>query len=413
MTVAPALTHARVQQLVALGARLGDPLPVLLVTGRLDRMRACLQDQDTCDVLIVSHLVNIRWATGFTGSAGLLVVPVDGESVFITDSRYQERAEDELRGAGSDTRIEIRSSAAEQQARLLELIPASARVGVEADHLAWSAARAYESLLEGRELVPTSNVVENLRRNKDEAEIARLARASAIADQALLATMELLAESPTEVEFARALDTAMVALGAHGISFDTIIASGPNASRPHHDPGQRVICPGDLVICDFGALVDGYHSDMTRTVSVGPPTPDQSHHLDVVRAAQQAGVDVLAPGIDTRVVDGACRLVIDDAGWGSFFTHGTGHGIGLVIHEAPWVGRTSTATLAAGDVVTVEPGVYLPGVAGVRIEDSLVVTAQGPVRLTNAPKHLLVSTAPAPLGVSPCLPFPPTISRPA
>ncbi len=403
-----AITQARVEQLVALGSRLGDPLPALLVTGRLDRMRACLRDQDACDVLIVSALVNIRWATGFTGSAGLLVVPVDGQSVFITDSRYEERAGEELTAAGSDAQIEIRSSMADQQARLLELIPASARVGVEADHLAWSAARAYESLLEGREVVPTSKVVENLRRTKDEAEISRLARASAIADQALLVTMGLLAEGPTEVEFARALDTAMVALGADGISFDTIIASGPNGSRPHHDPGQRVICPGDLVICDFGALVDGYHSDMTRTVCVGPPTADQSHHLDVVRAAQQAGVDVLAPGVDTRVVDGACRVIIDGAGWGSYFTHGTGHGIGLVIHEAPWVGRTSTAILAAGDVVTVEPGVYLPGAAGVRIEDSLVVTTQGPVRLTNAPKHLLVS-----LGVPQCLPFPPTISRPA
>ncbi len=390
MTASEALTQERVQQLVALGARLGDLLPVLLVTERLNRMRAVLRGQDSCDVLIVSALVNIRWATGFTGSAGLLVVPVDGQSMFITDSRYQERAEDELTAAGCDARIEIRSSVAEQQARLLELIPAAARVGVEADHLAWSAARAYESLLEGREVVPTSNVVENLRRTKDEAEIARLARAAAIADEALLVTMGLLAQGPTEVEFARALDTAMVDLGADGISFETIIASGPNASRPHHDPGHRVICPGDLVICDFGALVDGYHSDMTRTVCVGTPTVDQSHHLDVVRAAQQAGVDVLAPGIDTRLVDGACRVVIDGAGWGSYFTHGTGHGIGLVIHEAPWVGRTSTATLAAGDVVTVEPGVYLPGAAGVRIEDSLVVTAQGHVRLTNAPKHLLV-----------------------
>ncbi len=383
------IAQERVEQLVALGARLGDPLPALLVTGRLDRMRACLRDQAACDVLIVSALINIRWATGFTGSAGLLVVPVDGQAVFITDSRYEERADDELVAAGCEAQIEIRSSMVEQQARLLELLPTAARVGVEADHLAWSAARAYESLLEGREVVPTSNVVENLRRTKDEAEIARLARASAIADQALISTMGLLTQGPTEVEFARALDAAMVDLGADGISFDTIIASGPNASRPHHDPGQRVICAGDLVICDFGALVDGYHSDMTRTLCVGTPSSDQSRHLDVVRAAQQAGVDVLAPGVDTRSVDGACRVVIEGAGWGPYFTHGTGHGIGLVIHEAPWVGRTSTATLAAGDVVTVEPGVYLPGVAGVRIEDSLVVTAQGPVRLTNAPKHLL------------------------
>ena len=267
----------------------------------------------------------------------------------------------------------------------------SGRVGVEADQLSWNAARRYQEAFTGCVLVPTTDTVEHLRRTKDAAEIARLARASAIADAALSATMGLLGERPTEIGFARALDQAMIDAGADGVSFDTIIASGPNGSRPHHSPGGRVIGGGDLVICDFGALVEGYHSDMTRTISVGEPTTQQQHHLDVVRAAQQAGVDAVAPGVPTRHVDAACRVPIEAAGWGSHFEHGTGHGIGLLIHEAPWVGRTSTANLDVGDVVTVEPGVYLPGVAGVRIEDSLVVTTQGPVRLTNAPKHLVLN----------------------
>jgi Xaa-Pro aminopeptidase len=176
--------------------------------------------------------------------------------------------------------------------------------------------------------------------------------------------------------------------GVEGLSFATIIASGPNGSRPHHEPGNRTITHGDLVICDFGALVDGYHSDTTRTVSVGEPTKEQQHHLDVVCRTQAAGVAMVAPGVAGVDVDTACREVLRNVDWEDYFTTGLGHGSGLQIHEDPYLGRSSVSILAEGDITTVEPGVYIPQVAGVRIEDSMVVTAQGPVILTRLPYQL-------------------------
>src|SRR3546814_134128 len=188
--------------------------------------------------------------------------------------------------------------------------------------------------------------------------------------------------------FARALDAEMRRLGADDISFETIVASGPNGSRPHHTPGPRVVERGDLVVIDFGALVDGYHSDMTRTVAVGGLAAldhEQRRMLDVVTASQAAGVAAVRAGAAVSVVDEACRAVIAEAGWADAFVHGTGHGVGLDIHESPRVSGTSTASLADGHIVTVEPGVYLPGIGGVRVEDTVVVTSTGCRRLTRAP----------------------------
>ncbi|MFP5487266.1 MAG: M24 family metallopeptidase, partial [Acidimicrobiia bacterium] len=207
---------------------------------------------------------------------------------------------------------------------------------------------------------------------------------------ALASVLPELETGPTELAFAAALEAEMRAGGADDISFDTIVASGPNGSRPHHQPGPRRIEPGDLVVVDFGALVDGYHSDMTRTIpvgGVGALDDTQRRMLEVVTAAQAAGVAAVAAGAPVAGVDAACRAVIDDAGWGEAFVHGTGHGVGLDIHEAPGVNGTSTASLAAGQVVTVEPGVYLPGHGGVRVEDTVVVTSDGCHPLTCAPKH--------------------------
>jgi Xaa-Pro aminopeptidase len=176
-------------------------------------------------------------------------------------------------------------------------------------------------------------------------------------------------------------------LGAADLSFETIVASGPNGAKPHHRPSNRRIVEGDLVVIDFGALIDGYHSDMTRTVAVGDVGNERRNMLDVVLASQQAGVDAIRPGIAAAEVDAACRKVIVDAGLGEAFLHSTGHGVGLDIHEEPRVSTRSTATLRPGHVVTVEPGVYLPELGGVRIEDTLLVTEGGCDRLTLAPKN--------------------------
>ena len=200
----------------------------------------------------------------------------------------------------------------------------------------------------------------------------------------------MLAIRPTEVAFGLELDAAMRRHGADDVSFETIVASGPNGARPHHRPSSRTIVDGDLVVLDFGALVDGYHSDMTRTVAVGAMSPTQERMLEVVTEAQAAGVAAVAHGVEARAVDAACRNVIEAAGWLDAFLHSTGHGVGLDIHEDPRVAQTSTATLVDRCVVTVEPGVYLPEHGGVRIEDTVIVTSDGCRTVTLAPKAAAV-----------------------
>jgi Xaa-Pro aminopeptidase len=237
------------------------------------------------------------------------------------------------------------------------------------------------------EIAATNGIVEELRLIKDAGEAARIRAACAIADEALLQIRPRLGDGLTEIEFGLELDSRMRKLGAADLSFETIVASGPNGAKPHHRPSSRRIVDGDLVVIDFGALIDGYHSDMTRTVAVGDIGDERRNMLDVVLASQQAGVDAIRPGVAAAEVDAACRKVIVDAGLGEAFLHSTGHGVGLDIHEEPRVSTRSTATLRPGHVVTVEPGVYLPELGGVRIEDTLLVTEGGCDRLTLAPKN--------------------------
>ena len=355
------------------------------VRGRVPRLRARFAEAG-CDALLVTRLANIRYLTGFTGSAARLVVLPD-ELVFVTDGRYGEQAADQLAAAGVDAIIEVTTT--EQEAVLRRSAAGVDRLGLEAADVTWAAQRRYGSeVFEESELVPTSGMVEGLRIVKDEGEVARIEAAAAIADAALAEVRPLLAPGITEKMFQLELDTAMRRLGADDVSFETIVGSGPNGARPHARPTHRVIADGDLVVLDFGALLDGYHSDMTRTVVVGDPTATQRRMLAVVTEAQAAGVAAVADGVAAVDVDRACREVIAAAGWGEAFLHGTGHGVGLDIHEDPRVAPSATATtLHAGHVVTVEPGVYLPDHGGVRIEDTLVVTATGNRPLTAAPKE--------------------------
>ncbi len=359
-----------------------DPvLAPLDVAGRADRVRGQLAELG-CDALVVTDLTNVRWLTGFTGSAGVLVVrPHD--LVLVTDGRYQEQAADQLAAAGVPAQVEITR---ETDTRLATVLDGLARVGLEADHVTWDAQQRWSRSLPGT-LVPTVGLLLGLRSVKDEGEVDRLEHAARIADAALADVRHLLLERPTERQFARALESAMLDHGAQGPSFETIVASGPNGARPHARPTDRTIgaAEGELVVVDFGALYDGYHSDMTRTFVVGEPSATQTRMLEVVRGSQEAGVGSVRAGVQAVAVDAACRAVIDEAGWGDAFVHGTGHGIGLVIHEEPRVSAESTALLAPGHCVTVEPGVYLPEHGGVRIEDSVVVTATGCRHLTSSP----------------------------
>ena len=345
-----------------------------------------------CDALLVTRLVNIRYLTGFTGSAALLLVLPD-EAVFTTDGRYRDQCAEQLARAGVEARTEVRPTIAAQHSVLAEASRGVSRLGLEADSVTWAQQRRFAGeVFEGVELVPTEGLVEELRKVKDPGEVARMAEAARIADEALAAVQPLLAQGRSEREIALELDTGMRGLGADGSSFETIVASGPNGAKPHARPTDRRVAPGELVVCDFGAIVDGYCSDMTRTLCVGEPSePVRRRMAEVVAESQRAGVAAVAAGVGGREVDQACRAVIAEAGWGDAFLHGTGHGVGLEIHEAPRVASTSTDVLAAGHVVTVEPGVYLAEHGGVRIEDTVVVTDDGCRVLTNAPKELVIA----------------------
>ncbi len=365
------------------------PLPEITVTGRLDRLRAAFGDHEI-DALVVTTLPNVRYLTGFSGSAAVLVVTGD-LAVLTTDGRYRTQSAEQLQRAGAgDVEITIGAGAEQRQAALAALDAANAgRIGLEAGNVTWSGQRSWADLLGGDRLVPTANAVEALRERKDAAEIARMERAAAIADAALFEVLPLMSQGVSEEHFALELDTAMRRGGAESTAFETIVAAGENSAKPHHHPGSRRINGGDPVVVDFGATFEGYRSDMTRTFCVdAEPEGELARIFEVVQTSQAAGAAAVRPGIAAKEVDDICRRIITDAGWAERFEHGTGHGVGLDIHEAPTVSQLGTAILAPGFVVTVEPGVYVPGHGGVRVEDTLVVTEDGARPLTRFTKDI-------------------------
>jgi len=361
------------------------------VAGRIPRLQEVMGEAG-CDALLVTNLANIRYLTGFTGSAALLLVG-PGRPVLATDGRYAVQAGEQLGAAGVAAEVAV-GARAEQQRALVAAAAGSGRLGLEAASVTWAAQRAYAAdWFPGTDLVATSGLVEGLRRVKDGGEVARIAAAAAVADAALAAVLPGLAELPTEVAFGLALDFEMRRLGASEVAFETIVASGPNGAKPHARPSERRLRGGELVVLDFGATVDGYRSDMTRTVCVGPPaSADLGRMVEVVAASQSAGVAAVRAGAAAADVDRVCRRTIADLAppWADAFLHSAGHGVGLDIHEAPAIGPTSADTLAAGHVVTVEPGVYLPDLGGARIEDTVLVTDAGCTVLTASPKDLVI-----------------------
>ena len=351
---------------------------------RRDALRGRLREMDVPAALI-STLVNVRYLTGFTGSNAALLVCADGRDVFVTDGRYTDQAAAQLPDV---ERVTSRS-----------LVPDLVTVANEKP-LSGLALETHTLSADDRDTVGKSfngrirrlgEAVERLRIVKDEAEIGALRSACRISVEAL----EQLLQGPfvgrTEREVARDLEWRMYALGAEAIGFDTIVASGPHSAIPHHDPTDRRLRTGDLLKIDFGARYAGYHADCTRTMVVGEePSGWQREIHDLVARSQAAGREALAPGVERAAVDRASRKVIEDAGHGDHFTHGLGHGVGLEIHEEPYLGARAAGKLLARTPVTVEPGVYLPGRGGVRIEDTLVVGPDAPELLTTTTRELLV-----------------------
>jgi Xaa-Pro aminopeptidase len=352
--------------------------------GRITKLRQKVDALDI-DALLVSNLTNVRYLTGFSGSNGQVLVTASN-AYFFSDGRYAARAADLVQGA----EIEIYG------ARLTEVLAPRlgsdgvARLGIEAETMTISDRDDLAGRLEGIDLVPTRNLVEALRRVKDADEVAALRESIDIADAAFSWLLANLATGRSERDIALDLEVWMRQHGADEISFDPIVGSGELTAHIHHSPSHRVFEKGDLVLLDFGARKDGYCSDMTRTVVLGPASDRQREVYDLVLAAQTAGIEAVTEGVEGVTVDAAARKVIDDAGYADEFGHGLGHGVGLDIHEAPKLHRISEDTLVAGDVVTVEPGVYFPGWGGVRIEDCVLVTEGGHEVLGSAPKDALI-----------------------
>ena len=361
-------------------------LPPLRVDGRLGRLWDRLVELGV-DAAVIVEPANVRWLTGFTGSNGTVVVLGAADALLVTDARYAEQAPAELAEAGCSSEVEVvvaRGAAAAVADRLDD----AARLGLE-DSISWGGQIRWCGAVDA-ETVPLDQVVDSLRAVKNRAELVRIEAAARIADEALETARPLLRPGVAESQVQQALDDAIRSGGASGPAYDTIVASGPNGALPHARPTDRKLQAGDLVIVDVGAVVDGYRSDMTRTFVLGEPSERAAAMLDVVSRSQAAGVAAARPGVEAGEIDSACRSVIDEAGMADAFVHGTGHGVGLDIHELPRVGSGCGAVLQAGNVLTVEPGVYFPGVGGVRVEDLLVVTDDGCRPLTRYPKAPLV-----------------------
>jgi Xaa-Pro aminopeptidase len=355
------------------------------MSARADRVAELLSEAGV-DLLLVSNLVNVRYLTGYTGSNGLALVGPHTRA-FITDFRYVEQAAEQV-----DSAFDRRRAPQELLHAVEELLPEGAvRLGFEdADVSVRTHARLREMLPDRVQLVGVDGIVERLRAVKEPGEIAQIRSACELADAALERLLEGGLAGRTERELALELEQVMRLLGAQRPSFDSIVAAGPHGALPHATPRDVEVVRGQLVVIDWGAELDGYCSDCTRTVAAGEPDEQARLVYELVLAAQIGGVRGVRAGAAAREVDGAAREVIEAGGFGERFGHGLGHGVGLEIHEGPRLSQRSEDVLAAGSIVTVEPGIYLPGEYGVRIEDLVAVTADGCEIHTSIDKQLLI-----------------------
>jgi Xaa-Pro aminopeptidase len=354
------------------------------MTNRAERAVGLLPEAGI-DALLVTNLVNVRYLTGYTGSNGLVVIGPRTRS-FVTDFRYVEQAEQEV-----DPGFECRHAQRDLLDAVEASLPAGAiRLGFEDAHMSVRRLRQLHELMPDRvQLVGVDRVIEQLRAIKDTGEVAAMRSAAELADDALRWLLERGLIGRTERALALELEQRMRVLGAENPSFPAIVAGGAHGALPHASPRDVQVSRGRLVVIDWGARVDGYNSDCTRTVAAGTPGEEMASVYELVLEAQLAGVNAVRPGAVGRDVDGAARSVIDAAGLAERFGHGLGHGVGLEVHEDPRLSQRSDNVLTAGNTVTVEPGVYLPGRFGVRIEDLVVVSDRGSEILSSIDKHLI------------------------
>ena len=357
------------------------------ITSRLQRLTALEGVENS----LILRPEDVRWLTGFTGGTSFVLVNRSTSSaILFVDGRYYDRAVSEIENAASNIDVRLLKTG-ESMSDAIADVASAQEVGVDLDHITASRFHALTSQLS---VVPEPTAMNDLRRVKEEWEIDLMARAAKIADDALASVLADGLVGRTEKQVRKRLDSTMRDNGADDVSFATIVATGANGARPHHEPSETLIEPGHGVVIDFGAEVDGYRSDMTRTIQVGDWSDEYRHLYDIVREAQHAGVSAVRDGVTGSHVDEVVRAVFGREGLEHEYVHGTGHGIGLYIHEEPILSPRCVAVLQANEVVTVEPGLYRGGVGGVRIEDQVVVTGTGCRILTLSPKELSCPRSP-------------------
>ncbi|MBP1155065.1 MULTISPECIES: Xaa-Pro peptidase family protein [unclassified Paenibacillus] len=351
---------------------------------RIRRLRSLMQEQGL-RALLITNATNRLYMTGFTGSSGYVVVTED-RAILLTDFRYMTQAPQQAVG------YEVIEHAPQAMESVKDLLAQSGltKLGFEQNDMTYGVYQACAGTLSGIELVPTDSLVEQLRMVKDDGELAIMQEAAELADRTFEYVLGLLKPGMRELDIALEIEMYVRAHGAASTSFETIVASGERSALPHGKASDKIIGTNEFVKLDFGAYYKGYCSDITRTVVLGTPTDKHREIYSIVLEAQLEALDRIRPGMTGREADAVARDVIKRYGYGDLFGHGTGHGLGMEIHEAPRLSMTGEVVLAPGMTVTVEPGIYVPGFGGVRIEDDIVITDNGNRRLTQSSKDLIV-----------------------
>lgn len=346
----------------------------------------CLREQmrqEHIDAFLVTDPANRRYFSGFTGTAGMLLITME-QAFLLTDFRYVIQAQAQAEG------FEIVKLKTKPYETIGQLETSIYRLGFEGNHLTYSEYCDLQAALQDVEFISLPEWAGHLRSVKEESEIQRIRQAVRVADEAFGHILNTLKTGQTETEIALELEFFMRQAGASGISFDFIVASGWRSAMPHGVASSKKIARGELLTIDFGAIVEGYCSDITRTICLDSPSDRQKELYEIVLTANRAGIAAVKPGIPGSEADAAARKIIADAGYSEFFGHGLGHSVGLEIHEKPTLSPRETRLLEPGMVITVEPGIYLPDWGGIRIEDMVVVTKNGCEVLTQAPKEFII-----------------------
>ncbi|MBA4535785.1 aminopeptidase P family protein [Bacillus aquiflavi] len=350
---------------------------------KLNKLRSEF-DRFGIDGMLITSMYNRRYMTGFTGTAGVALISGE-KAVFITDFRYVEQASKQAEGYD----IVQHSGQIEKEIGIQAKKLGINKLGFEEEHVTYANYKVYKEVIEGQ-LIPVAEVIEKLRLIKNDSEIKILKEAADIADAAFKHILDFIRPGKSELEVSNELEFFMRKCGATSSSFDTIVASGYRSALPHGVASEKIIEQGDFVTLDFGAYYKGYVSDITRTVAVGQPDENLKEIYSIVLEAQLRGVEGIKPGLTGKEADALTRDYITEKGYGQYFGHSTGHGIGLEVHEGPGLSSRSNTILKPGMVVTVEPGIYIPGHGGVRIEDDIVITKDHNEALTHSTKELII-----------------------